>query len=61
MSDNKHMKNGTAGTLYGMAMIGSVVYFVRHAATFGAGVVGVIKGLFWPAVLMYRFLEYLKM
>jgi hypothetical protein len=61
MSDNKHMKNGTAGTLYGMAMIGSVVYFVRHAATFGAGVLGVIKGLFWPAVLMYRLLEYLKM
>ena len=55
------MKNGTAGTLYGMAMIGSVVYFVRHAATFGAGVIGVIKGLFWPAVLMYRLLEYLKM
>jgi len=55
------MKNGTLGTLYGMAMLGSVVYFVRHAATFGAGVFGVIKGFFWPAVLMYKLLEYLKM
>ena len=55
------MKNGTLGTLYGMAMIGAVVYFVRHAATFNAGVFGVVKGLFWPAVLMYKFLEYLKM
>jgi hypothetical protein len=55
------MKNGTLGTVYGMAMIGAVVYFIRHAATFGTGVLGVIKGLFWPAVLMYRLLEYLRM
>ncbi|HET6957636.1 MAG TPA: hypothetical protein VFI56_13670 [Vicinamibacterales bacterium] len=55
------MKNGTLGTLYGMAMIGAIVYFVQHAATLGAGVLGFLKGLFWPAVLMYRFLEYLKM
>ena len=55
------MKNGTLGTVYGMAMIGALVYFVRHAATFGAGVLGVVKALFWPAVLMYRLLEYLKM
>jgi len=55
------VKNGTLGTVYGMAMIGALVYFVRHAATFGAGVLGVVKALFWPAVLMYRLLEYLKM
>jgi len=55
------VKNGTLGTVYGMAMIGALIYFVRHAATFGAGVLGVVKALFWPAVLMYRLLEYLKM
>ena len=55
------MKNGTLGTVYGMAMIGALVYFVRHAATFGAGVFGVVKALLWPPVLMYRLLEYLKM
>jgi hypothetical protein len=55
------VKNGTLGTLYGMAMIGALVYFVRHAETFGTVVLGIVKGLFWPAVLMYRLLEYLKM
>ena len=55
------MKNGTLGTVYGMAMIGAAVYFVRHAATFGAGLLGIVKALFWPAVLMYRLLDYLKM
>lgn len=55
------MKDGTAGTIYGMAVVGAIVYFIRHAATFGAGVLGVIKGVFWPAVLIYKLLEYLKM
>jgi hypothetical protein len=55
------MKNGTCGTVYGLAVVGAIVYFVRHAATFGAGVLGVLKALIWPAVLMYRLFEYLKM
>jgi len=55
------MKNGTCGTIYGLAVVGAIVYFIRHAVTFGAGVFGVIKGLIWPAVLMYKLLEYLKM
>lgn len=55
------MKEHTLNTLYGMAMIGALIYFIRHAATFGAGVFGVVKGIFWPAVLMYKLLEFLRM
>ena len=53
------MKNETAGGMYFMAVVGAAVYYVRHAATFGMGVYGVIKAIGWPAVLMYTFLEYL--
>lgn len=55
------MKEHTLSTLYGMATIGAIVYFIRHAATFGAGVFGLVKGVFWPAVLMYKLLELLKL
>jgi hypothetical protein len=55
------MDNGMAGTIYGMAFIGAAVYYVQHAATFGAGVLGVCKALVWPAVLMYRTLDLLKL
>jgi hypothetical protein len=56
------MKNGgTLGTIYGMAFIGAAVYLIQHAATFGAGVLGFLKALFWPALLMYELLEHLKM
>ena len=55
------MAAGASGAIYGLTVVGAVVYFVRHAAPFNAGVLGVIKGLVWPAVLMYKLLEYLKL
>lgn len=59
---NERMKdNGLFGGIYGMAFIGAAVYYVQHATTFWTGVLGVFKALFWPAMLMYKVLEYLKM
>jgi hypothetical protein len=58
----KGMKNnGISGGIYGMAFIGAAVYYIQHAATFWAGVLGFFKALFWPAVLMYKLLGFLKM
>jgi hypothetical protein len=55
--DNKGMWGG----IYGMGFLGGVVYYLQHATTFWAGVLGIFKALFWPAVLMYKLLELLKM
>ncbi len=60
--DKKRMKGGGVSSgIYGLAFIGSLVYYIQHAATFGAGVLGIVKALFWPAVLIYKIMEYLKM
>jgi len=56
MSDNK-----TFGGIYGLAFIGAAVYFIQHSTTFWEGVLGFIKALVWPAILMYKLLEFLKM
>ena len=58
---NKKMNGGVSGGIYGMAFIGALVYYISHAVTFWAGVIGVIKALFWPAFLVYHLLEFLKM
>jgi len=58
MKDNG---NGICGGIYGMAFIGAAIYFIQHAGTFRMGVYGFFKALFWPAVLIYKLLEYLKM
>ena len=58
----KGMKNnGISGGVYGLAFIGAVIYYLTHAVTFWAGVIGFFKALFWPAFLIYHLLEFLKM
>lgn len=43
--------------VYGLGLIGAAVYFIGKAATFGAGVVGFFKALFWPGFLVYEALK----
>jgi hypothetical protein len=54
----KKVKSNDA--VYGLGMIGAWVYYIGSAAGFGAGVLGFLKGLVWPAFLVYGMLEFLK-
>jgi hypothetical protein len=38
-----------------------MVYYIQQANTFWLGVLGFLKGCVWPAMLMYKVLELLKM
>lgn len=51
----------TLGGIYGLAIIGAAVYFIQHSTTLWEGLLGVIKALVWPAILIYKLLEFLKM
>ncbi len=54
----RHHKGGGAmgGGVYGLAFIGAAIYFIQHSTTFWMGVLGVIKALVWPALIMYKIL-----
>lgn len=56
MSKNKccNVNGGCGGAVYGMGMIGALVYYLQSATTFGEGVMGLIKAIVWPGVLIYR-------
>ncbi len=47
--------------IYGLAFIGALIYFIQHATSFWLGVLGVFKALFWPALLIYKLFEFLKL
>lgn len=49
------------GGIYGLAFIGALIYFIQHATTFWDGVLGIGKAIFWPSMLIYKLLDYLKM
>ncbi|MFH1386917.1 MAG: hypothetical protein ABIH50_04560 [bacterium] len=46
--------------IYGLAFLGAAVYYIQRATSFAAGVIGILKAMVWPAVLVYRLLEFLK-
>ena len=54
-------RGGASEAVYGLGLIGAWVYYIGHAATFGLGVLGFFKGIFWPALLVYQLLGYLHM
>ena len=52
--------NAGGGAIYGIGVLGALVYFLQHAHTFGAGIIAIIESFLWPAVIIYKALEMLK-
>lgn len=58
-----HKKQQTSGNsaIYGLGVIGSMVYLISTATSFWVGVLGVLKAFFWPAFVIYELLRHLQM
>lgn len=53
--------NAGSGAIYGLGMLGALVYFIVHSTSFLDGVVGIIMAIFWPGVVVYKVLELFKL
>lgn len=49
----------STGAVYGFGFIGALVYYFQNADNFWMFVTGFFKALVWPAILVYRLLEFL--
>lgn len=56
---NVKVQTGPSETVYGLGLIGAWVYYLSRAKTFEDGVKGFLKGLVWPAFLVYKLFEFL--
>lgn len=54
-------QHGVFGGIYGLAFIGAAVYFIQQADGFWLGVLGFLKAIVWPAMLIYRVFTLLGM
>ena len=54
-------RNAASAPVYGLGLIGAWVYYLSHATTFWVGALGILKGIFWPAMLVYELFKYLAM
>ena len=58
MGNDAH-KNAHSGAVYGLGIIGAAIYFISNATGFWMGVLGFLKAIVWPAILIYESLKYL--
>lgn len=54
---NNHSANASGGAVYGLGFIGAAIFFIAKATTFWAGVLGFLKALVWPAILVFEALR----
>lgn len=50
---------GATGGTYFVVIIGAAVYFIQQAHSFGDGLLGILKAIVWPGVLIYEVLKFL--
>ena len=43
---------------YGLGFLGALVYYIQTATDFAAGLLGVVKAIFWPGFLVYGLLQH---
>ncbi len=53
--------NSASNGIYGLGFIGAVVYYIQQATTLWAGLLGILKALIWPAMLVYQLLAFFKL
>lgn len=51
------VKEGGAGAVYGLGVIGAAIYYIQAADGFWMGVLGIIKAFLWPAFFVYEMLK----
>lgn len=51
--------NSGSNAVYGFGIIGAAVYFISTASGFWMGVLGILKALVWPAILVYEAFKHL--
>ncbi|MBA3679348.1 hypothetical protein H0W80_04135 [Candidatus Saccharibacteria bacterium] len=58
-SSKKYSKSNYAGggAVYGIGLIGALIYYMQHANTFWLVLVGLFKAVTWPAYVVYGLLR----
>lgn len=60
MGNERRVYRSGGDAVYGLGLIGALVYFLQHSTNFWNGALGVLKAIVWPAFLIYELLKFLK-
>jgi hypothetical protein len=51
---------GGGNAVYGLGLIGALVYYIGHADGFWSVILGILKALVWPVFVVYYLLKFLS-
>ena len=55
-------KSGGGGeAVYGLGLIGALIYFIQHSHSFLGVLWGIVEAIFWPAFVVYHLLFFFKL
>ncbi|MBI5123303.1 hypothetical protein HZA75_05595 [Candidatus Roizmanbacteria bacterium] len=54
-------RGGSTGAVYGLGFIGAAFYFIQHGGSFWLIIYGLLKAIVWPALIVYKALDFFKM
>lgn len=47
------------GAVWCLGFVGALVYYIQNASSFWEGVLGIIKAIVWPAMMVYHLFSFL--
>ena len=53
--------NAGGGAVYCLGLIGALFYYLGHANSFATVVMGILKSIVWPAMMVYHLFGFLRM
>lgn len=57
MNNCKPCGPGSSDAVYGLGFLGALVYYITTAPDLVAILVGIVKAILWPAILVYGLLK----
>ena len=51
-----HHMHSKGGAVYGLGFIGALVFYLQSATSFGIVILGILKAIVWPAMLVFKLL-----
>ena len=49
--------SGGGEAVYGLGIVGAAIYFIQHSLSFWGVVIGLVKAIVWPAIVVYELLR----
>ncbi|OGF33661.1 hypothetical protein A2223_00090 [Candidatus Falkowbacteria bacterium RIFOXYA2_FULL_35_8] len=53
--------HGASGAVFGLGFVGALIYFMQKADSFWTVILGILKAIIWPVLVVYNLLKYLNL